>query len=77
MLVSLVRQPCQRGVDVLVTNGERLAHNLDVPGTAIFAAWWVEVAYPARDLSGRGWVSDKADVDRLHLRRLPTGRTDA
>ena len=72
VLASLVLQPPQRGVDVLGTGGERLAHDLDVPGVAILAVRRVEVAHPARDLGGRGRVGHKADVDRLHASNLPT-----
>ena len=66
VLASVVPQPRHRGVDVLATGGERLAHHLDVPGVAILAARRVEVADPARDLGGRGRVGHKADLDNRH-----------
>ena len=72
VLASLVVQPRHRGVDVLGTGGERLAHDLDVPGAAILAARRVEVTDPVRDLGGRGRVGHQADMDRLHPSQLPT-----
>ena len=73
VLSSLVPQPRHRGVDVIGTDGERLAHDLDVPSvTTTLAARRVEVAHPARDLGGRGRVGHKTDVDWLHPFLVPT-----
>jgi hypothetical protein len=72
VLARLVPQPRQCGVDVLAPDGKRFVHDLDFPGAAILTARCVEVAYPARDLRGRGRVSHKADVDRLHCPNVPS-----
>ena len=72
MLSSLVPQPSQRGVDVLAPHRERLTHDLYVPRAATLVARRAESAHPACNLGGRGRVSHQADVDRLHLSRLPT-----
>jgi hypothetical protein len=72
MLVSLVPQTRQRGVDVLGTGGERLTEDLDVPGAVMLAIRWVEVLDPMRHLGGRGRVSHETDVDGLHCPNVPT-----
>src|SRR4051794_37223561 len=71
MFLGMVRQPGQRGVHILTTDGEWLAHHLDVPGLAILAACGVEVAEPACNLSGFGRVGNKADVYRSHAAPIP------
>ena len=72
VLASVVPQPRHRGVDVLATGGERLAHHLDVPGVATLAARRFEVAHPAGDLGGRRRVGHQADVDNRHGYDLST-----
>ncbi|WP_217702648.1 hypothetical protein [Nocardioides guangzhouensis] len=62
MVVSLVAQTRQRGVDILGTGGERLADYLDVPGAVMLALRWVEVLDPVRHLGGRGRVSHETDM---------------
>ena len=66
MVLSLVAQTRQRGVDILGTGGERLADDLDVPGALMLAPRWVKVLDPMRHLGGRGWVSHQADLQGLH-----------
>ena len=72
MLVSLVSQTRQRGIDVLRAGSERLADYLDVPGAVMVAVRWGEVLDPMRHLGGRGWISHETDVEGLHWRHVPT-----
>jgi hypothetical protein len=76
MLVSLVSQARQRSVHVLTSDREGLADHLEVPFAEILAVRRMEVAKPARNLSGLGRVSDKADLKRLHPAGYPSRSPD-